>query len=44
MGFSSDWVTVVLKVLDELEKVDNPKTSISVAVNHLVRFPLTKAK
>ncbi len=43
MGVTSDWVAVVLKVLDELEKYDNPEASISIAVNHLVSFPLTKA-
>ncbi len=40
---SADWVAVVLKVLDELEKHDNPEASISISVNHLVSFQLIKA-
>ncbi len=43
-GVSSDWVAIVLKLLDQVGKFENPKTSISIAVNHLVSFPLTKAK
>ncbi len=38
---SADWVAVVVKVLDELEKWDNPEASISISVNHVVSFPLT---
>ncbi len=40
---SADWAAVVLKVLDELERFNNPKASISMSVNHLVSFQLIKA-
>ncbi len=40
---SADWAAVVLKVLDELERFNNPKASISMSVNHLVSFQSIKA-
>ncbi len=40
---SADWAAVVLKVLDELERYNNPKSFTSISVNHLVSFPLSKA-
>ncbi len=39
---SAGWATVLLKVLDELEKYNNPRASIPISLHYLLSFQLNK--